>query len=253
MSAIRPEFLKVRRADMDRFGWLGAHILALIEYVQRLPGERNGRVSIDGETWWQASYADLAESIGNTTRNSVWRKVGELGSAGVLRSCTPGCAKGSSKADTTKAYRVAPQRCDVSFHSCETESPVVSPQRDDPVSHRDDPVSAEGNLPLLGELEEGGEKALGSVPDLVTPPICSDHPNGNSTTRCRVCATVREWHEAAEARSTAAAQQEAQDRKDAIEACPLCDQNGLRDSGRSSSVVRCDHEQPDYIEAGAQP
>jgi hypothetical protein len=63
MSAIRPEFLKVLRADVERVGLEGAHVLALIRYVTDLPGERNGRVTIGGDKWWQASYADIADAL----------------------------------------------------------------------------------------------------------------------------------------------------------------------------------------------
>ncbi|WP_156744832.1 hypothetical protein, partial [Mycobacterium sp. E2238] len=117
MSVIRPKYLVVTNADIDRYGFLGAHLLALIEYVTQLPGERNGRISIDGTTWWQVSYADLAASLGGgARRNSVWRKCHELEAAGVLMSCAPA----SSKADTTRAYRVGENRPDLTFHSGET-------------------------------------------------------------------------------------------------------------------------------------
>jgi hypothetical protein len=145
VSIIHPKFLTVPTADSDRYGFLGAHLLALIHYANQLPDERNGRLLIDGAMWWQVSYADLAASVGGgVKRDSVWRKVAELESAGRLMSCMPGCEPGSSKADTTKAYRVPDTTSEPSDQSFRTGRhpfpptkqpwPVVSHQRDRPIA-----------------------------------------------------------------------------------------------------------------------
>jgi hypothetical protein len=184
VSIIHPKFLTVPTADSDRYGFLGAHLLALIHYANQLPDERNGRLLIDGAMWWQVSYADLAASVGGgVKRDSVWRKVAELESAGRLMSCMPGCEPGSSKADTTKAYRVpdtTSEPSDQSFRTGETPLPAdetalasrFAPARQThrtsattPSHQRDDPIAPARNLLPIEELEEeeeGGRNARAS-------------------------------------------------------------------------------------------
>jgi hypothetical protein len=184
VSIIHPKFLTVPTADSDRYGFLGAHLLALIHYANQLPDERNGRLLIDGAMWWQVSYADLAASVGGgVKRDSVWRKVAELESAGRLMSCMPGCEPGSGKADTTKAYRVpdtTSEPSDQSFRTGETPLPAdetalasrFAPARQThrtsattPSHQRDDPIAPARNLLPIEELEEeeeGGRNARAS-------------------------------------------------------------------------------------------
>jgi hypothetical protein len=100
--AIRPDFLKVLRGDVDRVGLEGAHLLALIRYVTDLPGERNGRRKIDGHMCWLASYAAIADALGGTNSQKVGRLIRALqGKCELI-----GTAPDASDMDQTKAYRV---------------------------------------------------------------------------------------------------------------------------------------------------
>jgi hypothetical protein len=103
MSIIRPKFLQVLPDDIARVGVGadGACVLALVRYVTSLDGEHNGRVRIDGEMWWRASYAEIGESLGGVGLYSVRRIMLRLEEKGFLASRTPGISGG----DQTKAYR----------------------------------------------------------------------------------------------------------------------------------------------------
>lgn len=70
---IRPKFLLVRPADIERVGCDGACVLALMRYVTA------------EQMWWQASNVELGEALG-LSRYSVGRTVRKLESAGLLLS-----------------------------------------------------------------------------------------------------------------------------------------------------------------------
>jgi hypothetical protein len=108
MSAIRPRYLAVQHDDSERVGFIEAGLLALVRYVTGLPGEHNGRVEIDGEMWWQASYTEIGDALGGLSRKTVGRIVRKLEADGELSSCSPDSFNG----DQTKAYRVrSDQQC----------------------------------------------------------------------------------------------------------------------------------------------
>lgn len=72
-------------------------------------------------------------------------------------------------------------------------------------------------------------------------PHCPRHPDANAKTSCPDCGRRREWDEAEVARKKADELAERRSRRAAIDACPLCDQNGIREFG--NSTIRCDHQE----------
>lgn len=73
-------------------------------------------------------------------------------------------------------------------------------------------------------------------------PHCNRHPEGNAKTHCGDCARRREWDEAEEARRQADELAARRRRREAIDACPLCDQNGKREVG-GNFLADCDHQE----------
>ncbi|MHA0288294.1 hypothetical protein ACXYX3_17815 [Mycobacterium sp. C3-094] len=72
-------------------------------------------------------------------------------------------------------------------------------------------------------------------------PTCPRHPDSNAREACPDCARRREWDRAAADRQKADELAERRNRRAAIDACPLCDHNGLRPLG--DSTIRCDHQE----------
>jgi hypothetical protein len=102
LNAIRPDFLMVRTADMERYGRDEAALLAAVRYANRLANGTD-RLTIDGVVWWRATYAEIGASLGNASGEAVRRWVQKLETCGELLSLLPGIATG----DRTKAYRTA--------------------------------------------------------------------------------------------------------------------------------------------------
>lgn len=198
MTIIRPKFVQVLRDDVQRVGVESAYVLALVRYVTALDGERNGRVVLEGTRWWQASYADIAESLGGAmSRYSVRRIMTRLEETEELMSRQPRICDG----DQTKAYRIPSDQ-----PMCENATAVTSQSAE---SQQDSPggvaESAGGvaesqqgvlrNRTFFLPMEELKNKELGErerVPAPATDPplVCSRHPNGNDKDACVGCARI---------------------------------------------------------------
>ena len=72
------------------------------------------------------------------------------------------------------------------------------------------------------------------------PPPCPKHKHWDHAENCRACAALRHWHEGHEQREAEHRQHAAQARRAAIDACHLCDANGMREA--RGGVIRCTHE-----------
>ncbi len=98
---MNPEFLMVLPADIGRVGPLGACVLALVRYATAIDDGRNGRgTDADGEVWWRASHAGMAEAL-EVSHDSIYRVVSKLETASELEVFDP---KDSS--DRSFYYRV---------------------------------------------------------------------------------------------------------------------------------------------------
>lgn len=96
------------------------------------------------------------------------------------------------------------------------------------------------------------------VPVLVSPsvvgsvgeerPHCKKHPNGNTGDEpCGPCGRRREWDEAAEQRRKDDQLAVRRKRREAIDACALCDHNGKREIG--NAVAHCPHpDNPPHLQ-----
>ena len=105
MSAVRPPYVRLFRDDVERVGRDAAHLLAVVRYVTGLPGEHNGRLWIDGEMWWSATYPELADAMGDISSQKVGRIVRKLEAEGELSCRQPDVWDGNQ----TKAYRIPDQ------------------------------------------------------------------------------------------------------------------------------------------------
>jgi hypothetical protein len=102
VTPIRPEFLMVSPAAYGRLGG-DAVALALIRYATSPRGSGHGRVVIDGETWWRASYTEIGDALGGVSRYTVRKIILRLVKNGELESLLEVRKDG----DQTRAYRLA--------------------------------------------------------------------------------------------------------------------------------------------------
>jgi hypothetical protein len=99
--SIQFDFLRVLPADIGRVGPLGACVLALVRYATAIDDGRHGRgTDADGEVWWRASHAGMAEAL-EVSHDSIYRVVSKLETASELEVFDP---KDSS--DRSFYYRV---------------------------------------------------------------------------------------------------------------------------------------------------
>jgi hypothetical protein len=83
-----------------------------------------------------------------------------------------------------------------------------------------------------------GEGQNGEYDPAAPPPQCPRHGfDYDHDEPCRHCQRIREWNETSEAQATVA---RAAARRAAIDACPVCDDSGLRETPHG--VTRCTHE-----------
>jgi hypothetical protein len=183
MSAIRPKFLPVLRDDAERVGVEAAYLLALVRYVTDLPGEHNGRIWIDGQMWWEATYPEIAEALGGLGRDKVGRIIRKLESDGELASRQPDVFDGNQ----TKAYRIAEQPICRSARQAEARANLHDPRAPvhDPRANLHDPPcksahSSSSTEELSEETEETDDRASQAIArrggdrDLVPGPIYED-------------------------------------------------------------------------------
>ncbi|QQW36880.1 hypothetical protein [Mycobacterium marinum] len=247
-----PDFLKVLPADIGRVGDRGANILALVRYVNGLPGETNGRKRLDdGEMWWRATREDIGAALGGVSEKSVGGALRKLQDAGELLAIP---AK-SFHGDRANMYRVPDHPSDESGTGFDLPSdenvPPIGRNRPTPWDEIVRPPGTKSSdLPSVGELEEGGENAraaepepldVETVPDpdnahpsqtvngnATSPPspYCARHPNGTPA-NCAACGAAREKREAWDQEQAARIDAERAAIRAEISACPECDQNGF--------------------------
>lgn len=100
-----PEFLMTLTADVGRVGYDGAAILALVRYMTGLPGDHNGRKTVDGDKWWCATHDEIGQGAGGVHRKSIARTLLKLERAGELLTIPADRFYG----DRARAYRVSDQ------------------------------------------------------------------------------------------------------------------------------------------------
>lgn len=93
--------------------------------------------------------------------------------------------------------------------------------------------------PLSVETSSGGVTSADARDS--RRPQCHRHPHENAKGACPDCARRREWDDAESARRKADEVAARRARRAAIDACPRCDHNGMRDVG--NGAVRCNHQE----------
>jgi hypothetical protein len=92
---------------------------------------------------------------------------------------------------------------------------------------------------------DGGARPEKSTETAEPPRHCQRHP-GNSTKPCGDCKQAREENDAWKARQSERLRAEGQARRQAIDDCPLCDQDGHRlgdDGLPSDNPAKCNHKE----------
>ena len=103
------------------------------------------------------------------------------------------------------------------------------------------PTQPNPTQPINSLVTSSGKGTLVDV--RTSRPICIRHPIENSRSeRCGDCAARREWDQAEEARRQADELAQRRERREAIDACPLCDHNGKREI-RNNLLADCDHRE----------
>jgi hypothetical protein len=125
MGVVRPEFLKVLPDDVGRVGLDGAAVLAVIRYATALSVEVNGRMMIDDAVWWRTSHAEIGQSLGGVSHDTIRRIVSKLESVGELKVCVPDVDN-----NRLKAYRLSDLqlRDSTSYVNCNDADPRSSEQ-----------------------------------------------------------------------------------------------------------------------------
>jgi hypothetical protein len=180
---MRFKFQLLLRDDVERVGIEGAYVLALIRYITALSGEYNGRFESGGHLWWQASYVDIAESLGGMTARKAGNLVRELESKDALLSYRVNAFQG----DQTKAYRVPLTSNIPNLDGADQQNPnsVVPPSKIGmtPIQNRYDPhPKSVRSIPSTEELEEVKEelKEEGSFSSsAIAAPNAPPPPNSN--------------------------------------------------------------------------
>jgi hypothetical protein len=165
MTEVKAEFQRVLTADIPRVGAMGACILALVRYVTSLPGEANGRRMVDGAMWWRATHADIGQSLGGVSHDTVRRELLKLHAAGELLSFSTEDFFG----DRAQAYLVPDQPLrDSELGPDRPLRDIASPITRNRVSTSRDIASAphaeSRHLPSTGELEEESKTPLTPQP-----------------------------------------------------------------------------------------
>ena len=101
---IRISFVQLLPEDIPRVGFDGAAVLALIRFVTAVDDAREGRVVIDGETWWRTSHGKIGDLLGGVSDDRIRRIVSKLQKAGELTVVDP-----KDSYDRTQLYRVPDQ------------------------------------------------------------------------------------------------------------------------------------------------
>lgn len=213
---IRPEFLKFVPADAERVGMIGALILALVRFRVELPDEKNGRVVVDGVTWWRASHADISDELGgDISSRTVGRVIGELVDSEQLLAIHGGAFYG----DRAKRYRLPDQPFDKSdssngqpFDKSDVRHPTKA--TDDighnrqmflsPENEGEERENASTEVADHEPREQRTRNADSAFGDIEPPEFCDDHmPNGTGDS-CPACKIRRKhlerWREAATVR-----------------------------------------------------
>lgn len=134
---IRPDFFMPLRTDNGKHGGDAANLLALVRYATKR------------ESWWVASYSDIAEALGGGRINAqkVGRWVRTLEQAGALLSKPLDASAG----DQTKAYQVAESIAPDLQCSDVNGVDVQCSEMNDPRSEMNDPRSYLNDPPFKNE------------------------------------------------------------------------------------------------------
>lgn len=91
-----------------------------------------------------------------------------------------------------------------------------------------------------GSVSGVRHQTIAEPPEKTPRPHCNRHPEQNAKGNCGDCGRRREWDEAEEAARKADELASRRARREAIDACGLCDQNGKREVGRNA-LTDCEH------------
>lgn len=219
---------KARKAGMEAIGlWTlaGSHCMAYLT---------DGFVA----DWWVKEKPKGAALAKRLVAANLWhRGESEDGEQGYwFHDWKPECLKVNVLAAREKArQRKAKSR------ESQRESRVTDPVTDD-VSTASclGPTQPNPTQPINPGVDLGG--GVTQVDAREPRPHCSRHPKENSKGPCPACASRREWDEADEKRRKDDELTSRRIRREAIDACGMCDQNGKREINRNT-VIDCDHQE----------
>lgn len=173
------------------------------------------------EKWQKTKAENEAKRIADAARQANHRKAkkgrGYIPSAAVSSDDSE-TSRRESQRDSNNSQSLSAQQ----MSRCESQRPDPDPTRPDP------------NLLVTS----GG--GVTSVDARDPRPQCPRHTENHSGP-CPDCRRRREWDEAQAARAEADELARRRARREAIDACTLCDQNGKREIG-SNTVIDCNHD-----------
>lgn len=161
---MRPPFIRVVPAEVDRYGAHGAVLLAHIRF--RCESDGPGRITVEGVRWWRVSLAQLAQETGLSGKG-VRTALRALGDDVAARHFTP-------LSDQTLAYRVADCEMGPDLPVAENGKWADLPVAENgksvaeigisscPNGHLQLPKTA--SVPISGEARAGGEHARAGEP-----------------------------------------------------------------------------------------
>jgi hypothetical protein len=190
----------------------------MVETTGKSSGNRREIIFANWEKWQKTKAENDARRKADAARQSTHRR--KKG-----RGYIPPDPDGDAEMSQRDADLPDPE-----VSRCESQRPDPDPTRPDP------------------SLVETSHRGVTSGDAREAPPKCNRHKE-NSPTPCPACKARREWEEAEAARLAADELTTRRRRREAIDLCKLCDQNGQRDFG--SFVGKCTHPDnpPDHQEA----
>jgi len=182
---VNPEFLMVLPADVERLGGAdAAAVLALMRYATEFDDGRHGRLTIDGQVWWRASYADISAATGLTYAAARWH------TSKLEKACEVAVLTTFGGDDRTRVYRLSDQPTVVndipltSQLSLATDPPVVN-DRPPVVNDRPPVVNDSCSIYMRSREVETKERegADAPAPPTVESPSVSNPQTANSKQR----------------------------------------------------------------------
>jgi len=218
---VKPPFIRVVPSEVDQFGPAAAIVLAHIRY--RCEADGPMRIQRDGHMWWRVSRSVIGREVGLSLK-VVRKALQDLGGAVAAKHFPP-------QEDRSLAYRVI------------LESDALTSQKphranaDQPEAPRGQPIGPTGPTPeprrasaLSIETLETGREAVAdghppvspSAANSEPPRFCPKHMPDGTHLPCTACGRCREHHDA----WTRNNEQRRAAIREAIDACPDCDQYG---------------------------